>query len=273
MVETIKISVIVSTYNWPKALDLVLMALKNQSDPNFEVIVADDGSTESTREVLSKHQKSFFVKLVHAWQEDLGFRLAAVRNLAIKHSSGDYLVFLDGDCIVRPSFIANHRKLAEKGFFVTGTRILLNKEFSQEILENSENIGSLPLGKHLINKLQGKANKFLPLIGFPVLRKLFPYKWQCLRGCNFAAWKSDIEKVNGFDESFQGWGYEDSDFAIRMINSGIKRKSGKFSVPVFHLWHKVGNKEEAKGNWNLLMQRIASKKTKAQKGLIGLNES
>ena len=101
------ISLIVSTYNRPDALNLVLQSLNQQTDTEFEVIVADDGSKEDTRQLVHTFQKNFSRPLLHAWHEDTGFRLAAVRNLAVKHSSGSYLIFLDGDCIVQNDFIAN----------------------------------------------------------------------------------------------------------------------------------------------------------------------
>ena len=131
-----KISVIVSTYNHPSYLTLVLDSLKNQVNAGeYEIVIADDGSGPETKKVVEDFQKIFPVPLIHAWQKDLGFRLAASRNNACKLSSGDYLIFLDGDCIPKKDFVEKHRKLAEKGFFVTGTRVLLSQTFSLD-LEN-----------------------------------------------------------------------------------------------------------------------------------------
>src|SRR4051812_16734345 len=124
------ISVVVSTYNWPEALTAVLDGLANQTDKNFEVIVADDGSDRRTADVI----KAARVGPVHVWHEHRGFRLAQIRNQAILASKGEYVIFLDGDCIPRRNFVAMHRRLAEPGCAVQGDRILVRKKLTQRIL-------------------------------------------------------------------------------------------------------------------------------------------
>lgn len=257
-----KISIIVSTYNRPSYLALVLSSLMKQKKPGeFEIVIADDGSRNETRCVIERFQKTFPTPIIHAWQEDMGFRLAASRNNACKRSSGDYLVFLDGDCIPQKDFVEKHRKLAEKGYFVTGTRILLSASLSQN-LENqtwslkSDNYLEL-LGKFLrkdLNKISSLFyNPFFP-------RKLDKRNWKKLRGCNFAVWREDLFKVNGFDEEFIGWGFEDSEFAVRLINSGIKRKSGNFAVTVFHLYHKELKTKQKGPGWDRLLETLKMNK-------------
>lgn len=266
-----KVSVIVSTYNQPRALALVLDSLKKQTVPDFEIVVADDGSTDETRVLIEKKRKELFGdRLIHAWQPDLGFRLAASRNNAIKKSSGKYLIFLDGDCLAFPNYVSNHVRLAEKGYFVTGNRILLSADLTRQILDHSYDILSTSLRNWVLLTIQKKMNRFYSLLSIPVLnscRKLSPTNWKKLRGCNFAVWRSDIEKINGFDEDFVGWGFEDSDIAVRLINAGIKRKSGKFGTAVLHLYH-VEKKIACQGkSWNTVMRRLKAGETMAIRGL------
>lgn len=265
-----KLSLILSTYNRPDALKLVIEALNQQTDRNFEIVIADDGSDAKTKTVIDEFSQMFTHKIIHAWQEDMGFRLSASRNNAIRRSSGDYLVFLDGDCIPNPNFIKNHKKLAEPGYFVTGNRILLSEPFTKKILLDGH-FDYPSIFNFFLLKTAGKINKFLPSIDLTMinqLRKLSPCKWQRLRGCNFAAWRRDVFDINGFDENFQGWGFEDSDFAVRLINNGVRRKSGHFSTTVLHLYHPEGNKAKSGPSWNTLMERIKGKEHACEKGLI-----
>lgn len=265
-----KISVIVSTYNRPDYLSFVLSSLKKQLNAGeFEVIIADDGSGNETKQLIEDFQKKFPIPLLHAWQEDIGFRLAASRNNACKLSSGEYLVFLDGDCIPKRDFVEKHRKLAEKGYFVSGTRVLLSEKFSQNLVQQSITLDPnnyLKFFSHFQNKDFNKLSSLFYNPFFP--RKLDKENWKKLRGCNFAVWRDDLLKINGFDEQFTGWGFEDSDFAVRLINSGVKRKAGNFAVTVFHLYHKeLKTKQEGPG-WDRLQETLKKKKTFCQKGII-----
>src|SRR5512141_1388653 len=127
------ISVIVTTYNREDALEAVLRSLAAQTDRNFEVIVADDGSKAPTAALVESWKAKgtkIGQRLEHVWHEDRGFRAAEIRNRAILAARGEYVVFLDGDCIARPDFVATHRRLAERGWFVTGNRILLSPELT-----------------------------------------------------------------------------------------------------------------------------------------------
>lgn len=265
------ISVIVSTYNWVEALDSCLKSLAFQTDKGFEVIVADDGSGEDTANLVRGFQKNYPVKLLHAWQEDVGFRLAASRNNALKIASGDYCIFLDGDCIALPDFVYQHRKLSEKGWFVSGNRTLLSREYTKNILSNNVLFNKTNLFFWAKRKLGGDINRLLPMIHsfYPTfLRKSRPNDWKMLRGCNFAVWMDDLKSVNGFDEDFEGWGFEDSDISIRLLNSGLKNKSGKFSTGVLHLFHKENKKTFRGLNWDILSSRLKNKDTFARNGLV-----
>ena len=112
-----KISVIVATYNRIDALDFVLQSLETQTDSNFEILIADDGSKSDTKNFIEAFKLKSKLQIKHVWQEDLGFRLALIRNLASAQASGEYFIFLDGDCVVQPDFVAQHRQLAKKRLF------------------------------------------------------------------------------------------------------------------------------------------------------------
>lgn len=258
------ISVICSTYNRPDALAATLAGLLRQTDTNFEVIVADDGSTEETRFVIDSYHKEASFRIHHAWHEDLGFRLAAIRNLALTSARGQYVLLLDGDCIPPPYWVSNHRQLAEEGWTVSGQRILTSQSFCSEILEQPNFLDQFDWSLSYFKKLSHakKINRWQPMLTFGVhdfsfWRKLSPKKWKMIRGCNWGIWKKDLDHVNGFNELIVGWGHEDVDLAIRLMNHGVKFKSGSFATAVLHLWHKEASRENASRNWNIATSELA----------------
>jgi len=263
------ISVIVATYNWPRALAVVLDSLALQSDRGFEVVVADDGSTPDTGELVAARAADFPVPLRHVWQEDLGFRAAAVRNQAVVASRGDYLLFLDGDCPVRANFVATHRRLARPEWFVAGNRILLGETLTATVLAGGPPVHSFNLLEFLLARRCGEVNRLMPLLCLPggCLRRLRPRRWQGAMTCNLAVWREDFFQVNGFDEDFVGWGHEDAEFVGRLINAGIYRKEGRFAVPVLHLWHRTQHRGREAGNLRRLHEQLAKQITRAELGV------
>jgi glycosyltransferase involved in cell wall biosynthesis len=266
------ISVIVSTYNRPDALGACLRSLGRQTDRNFEVVVADDGSGPSTREVMDAWKSKLGVRLSHVWQEDRGFRLAEIRNRAIAASSGNYVVFLDGDCIVPPTFLVAHRALAEPGFFVGGNRVLLSRGLTEEILANNLEPERWSLVSWARRRARGDINRLLPLLQLPLgpLRKRLPTEWEGVRGGNFAFHRTDLERVDGFETAFTGWGLEDSDIVIRMIRAGVRRKDGRFATGVMHLWHPEADRSRFAANKTQLSELITSDRVRAVSGLSSL---
>ncbi|HWL73044.1 MAG TPA: glycosyltransferase, partial [Burkholderiaceae bacterium] len=162
------ISVVVATYNRPDALAAVLRSLQKQSDREFEVVVADDGSRNDTAQVVQRAHAAFPVPLTHVWQEDAGFRLAAVRNRATARARGNYLVYLDGDCIVRRNFVRAHRDLAERRWCVTGGRVLLSESFTHQVLASGTAIEDWSVFYAAVAALQGKLNRALSLAHVPL---------------------------------------------------------------------------------------------------------
>ena len=267
------ISVVVTTYNREDALLAVLRSLSRQSDRRFEVIVADDGSGAATSEAVEGWKPRLGVPLRHVWHEDRGFRLAEIRNRAIGASAGGYCIFLDGDCVARPSFVAAHRALAEPAHFVTGNRVLLSRLLSERILRQSLEPERWGLGRFLAHRWRGELNRAAPLIRLPLgpLRKLGGRRWLGARGSNMAFFRADLDRVDGFDASYIGWGREDSDLFVRLIRSGVHRKDGRFATAVLHLWHPDAERSELSDNQAKLDLTLRSERWRALRGLSALD--
>ena len=270
------ISILLATYNWPQALGLVLESLNAQTDKDFEVVIADDGSRAETAELITAFTQVANFPIKHLWQEDLGFRKSAILNQAITYARGDYLVFLDGDCITQPDFVTWHRALAQSGFLVTGSRILLGRRLTQALCSSENKISnrffkSLNNSKLLlfVNRWAGQLNKFAPLwIKVPDNRwRVYSgFVWKRIKGCNMACWRDDAVRVSGFDESMVGWGHEDADFVFRLQQSGLKRKSGAWATEVFHLDHPEGDKSKAAANAAKVREKILEKSRAYDRG-------
>lgn len=262
------VSVIVPTYNYPQALNAILIALEAQTDAVFEVIVGDDGSTSETAELVQAFQQRGTLNLHYVYQEDKGFRAARIRNLAALKATGELLVFIDGDCIPPKDFIVNQKKLAEPGWFVVGNRILTTQKFARAILEKGLPVHLWGVVRWLRAWLSGGINRFLPTLKFIIPRKRQPQQWEGAKTCNLAIFRSDFFAVDGLDERYEGWGFEDSDLVIRLINYGCRRKSGKFAVPVIHLWHENFDRARSGSNFATLEETSHSGRTQAQMSVL-----
>ncbi|MBN1251132.1 MAG: glycosyltransferase family 2 protein [Bacteroidales bacterium] len=236
MKAKVKTSLIITTYNWKEALKLTLDSVFMQNVLPDEIIIADDGSSSDTKDMIKEYAKKSQTPIIHSWQEDKGFRLAASRNRAIAISKYEYIIIIDGDIILHPKFIDDHIRLSEKEIYLQGSRVLLNEESSKKMLENQK--FERP---HIFSrKFKNRINFFYS----PLLAKLF-YKTKTnshngVRGCNFSFFKSDIIKINGFNEDFNSWGREDSEFVERLFNIGVQRRNLKFRGVQYHLFHNEG---------------------------------
>ncbi len=263
------ITLIITTYNRPDALKRVLLALNQQTYQPFEVIIADDGSTSETTALIELIKSQVHYPMQHIWQKDEGFRAAMARNRAAARASGDYLIFLDGDCVPFPNFVAHHAQLAEQNYFVAGNRILLNAEFTQTVLNQQITIENWQFSQWLFAYWQGKINRILPFLRLPFAwgRKRYLHRWQGAKTCNLAVWRADFLKINGFDETYQGWGHEDADLVVRLQRTHILRKEGRFAVPVLHLWHPEQDRSQEGENQRRLQQILHSQTTWAAMGV------
>jgi glycosyltransferase involved in cell wall biosynthesis len=269
------ISLVVTAYNRAEALEAALSALARQSDRRFEVVVADDGSGPSVNALVEHWRSQLGVPLSHVWQVDRGFRAAEIRNRAILASQGEYCIFLDGDCIARPDFVATHRRLAEPGWFVTGNRVLLSPAMTDAVLRERSTPEIWTVAKWMRVRMRGDVNRLAAVLNVPLgpLRKLPARRWRGARSCNLAVWRADLDRVDGFDASFNGWGREDSDLLIRLLHCGVRRKDGRFATGVIHLWHPDADRAQLPANDALLEAALRMRRTRAQYGLSMLRES
>jgi glycosyltransferase involved in cell wall biosynthesis len=258
-----KTSLNISTYNWPEALYLCMLSVKALKVLPDEVVIADDGSTDETRQLVEKFQKDFPVPVKHIWQPDEGFQLAKIRNMAIAASAYEYIIQVDGDLVLHPMFVADHLSFSKHDSFVGGSRVLLNKQSSEKLLQ-TEKIDISILNKGIGNRLNGLH--FRPLTNYLSNR----YKVNdiyYLRGCNMAFWRDDLLKVNGYNEKLTGWGREDNEIAIRLVNNGIKKRTLKFGGIAYHIYHPENKKAKLNKNDELLKATIESKKVYCEKGV------
>jgi glycosyltransferase involved in cell wall biosynthesis len=264
------IAVIVTTYNSTAMLSAVLEGYLAQTDRGFELFVADDGSTFETAQIVQQFQARATFPIHHIWQEDDGFRAAAIRNRALAAATADYIIFTDGDCVPPADFVARHRLLSEPGCFLSGNRMLLSEDFSRRVLRDKIPIHLWHFGDWFYARFQGNINRLMPLIRLPDiawLRKRAPSRWQGAKTCNLSAFRKDLLEVNGLDESYIGWGQEDSDLVVRLIRAGLINKSARFAAPVLHLWHKENDRSHLEENQRRLQQVLNASHVRAFKGV------
>jgi glycosyltransferase involved in cell wall biosynthesis len=266
----VTISVVVSTYEWPEALDAVLFGLSEQTDSGFDAVVADDGSGPETAAVVERWQATFGERLVHARQPDEGFRLARVKNLGAKAAQGDYLVLIDGHAIPRRGFVAAMRKAARPGWFVAGKRLELSEALSERVLaerlpvhrwslarwaRERGNAGPLEAltprdrrrpGRDGVPEFVPHANRYGVLLGVP---------------------RTDFERANGFDMRYERWGAEDVDLAVRLHRLGLRCGWPGPQGTLLHLWHET---RKERRNTELLDETRASDRVEAVAGLAEL---
>jgi glycosyltransferase involved in cell wall biosynthesis len=266
------ISIVITTFDRDDALDAVLRSLARQEDRGFEVLVADDGSGPATAALIERWKPRLGVPLMHVWQEHRGFRAGEIRNRAVHASHGDYVVFLDGDCLARPDFVGTHRSLAEPGWFVTGNRALLTPALTEAVLSRPLEPEQWGLAHWLGQRFSGGLNRLGPVLRLPLgpLRKMRPQAWEGARSCNLAVWRSDLGRVDGFDATFCGWGKEDSDLLVRLLHAGVRRKDGAYATGVLHLWHAPADRSQLAENEQRLAGVIESGRVRAEKGMTGV---
>ena len=258
-----KISLIITTFNRPDALLIVLQSIERQSQIPYEVIIADDGSDDKTKKIIADFSDQSKLKIIHSFQEDKGFRAAKSRNRAISKAISDYIILVDGDMILHPNFIYDHKKYAQENCFVQGGRVMLSQERTEEVL-TSNKISFNFLSKGLKNRKNAIHSNFLS--------KLFSTKKNFLRGiktCNVAFYRKDCIGVNGFNNKFEGWGREDTEFFARLMNAGIKRKTLKFNAIQYHLWHKEVSRQSLLQN-DLLLKKTFNENLKSCE--MGINQ-
>jgi glycosyltransferase involved in cell wall biosynthesis len=256
-----KLSLIIATYNQRDALEKVLAGVSLQKVRPDEILIADDGSTESTRELIESWRNEVSVPVRHLWHPDNGFLKTTTLNHAVAVAAGEYLVFLDGDCVPHPLFIADHRALAERGFWVQGRRCFVREPFVAAFLPGKTAIWQWAL--------RGRVSSPLKSFRLPVPLVFRNQKQRGILGCNMAYWRDDIVTVNGFDESYVGCGVgTDSDLGSRLYNLGRRRKFVYGRALVYHLEHpNMPQPHFVAENRSRLLEVIRCGKIRAERGL------
>lgn len=264
------ISVVITTYNRSDALIAVLRGLAAQDDRDFEVVVADDGSTADHQNAVQQAAITLRLAVTYVWHPDVGFTASRVRNLGVSASRGAYLIFMDGDCVPETDFVRRHRQLREASCLVNGSRVLLSAELSQSVLEGRTRVFGQSFAFWIGRWWANDANKWTGLVRLPDWsgRKKPGFRWRGIRSCNMGVWRADFEAVNGFDESFVGWGHEDADFVLRLHNLGVVRKNGYCATEVYHLWHPESSRTQASENAQRVRNRQESLQIKADLGYL-----
>ncbi len=267
-----RIGFVILTYNRSDALLALLRALTPQLAADDVLVVADDGSRPEQVEALQAGFPSCAAPAWHVWHPDAGFTASQARNLGarIAHESGaEYIVFLDGDCIPGPGFVRAHRALARPGAFVNGSRVLMSPELTARVLTREIDPMRISAGDWLRLRLSGEVNKLAHLVQWPGLpgRTQARFSWKGIRSCNFGLWWSDLEAVDGFDETFAGWGHEDADLVLRLHNQGLARRNGHLATEVLHLWHREHARDNESANRLRVETRMKEGTCRAAVGL------
>lgn len=248
-----KTSLLISTYNWPQALELVLLSAQAQTENPDEILIADDGSTEETKALIENFRKTFPFEIKHFWHEDKGFRKAIILNKAIAEACGNYIIQVDGDCIMHPHFIRDHKALAQQNTYLYGSRVNIQEPYLPTLFENKKIAFSF-FAKGIKKRTR---NLRIPIFSsFYGTNNTISKK---MRGCNVSFWKKDVVAVNGYNEEFEGWGREDSELIIRMMNKGVLGKRLRYRGIVYHIWHKVKDQSRFKRNDSIQEKAIAEK--------------
>jgi GT2 family glycosyltransferase len=267
-----KTAFVVLTYNRSDALLAVLRALAAQCTREDVVLIADDGSRAEHVVALRERLPRFACPVRHVWHPDVGFTAARARNLGAFHARADYIVFLDGDCVPNARFATHHRMLAQDGYFVNGSRVLVSERLSRRALIGEIRLEALPRADWLRLRVSGDVNKLTHLLYWPGApgRVQTGFRWKGIRSCNFGVWYRDLAAVNGFDESFSGWGHEDADLVLRLHRHGCRRKNGYLATEVFHLWHVENSRADEAGNRERVARRMQGSQVRAETGLAEL---
>lgn len=254
------VALLISTYNWPDALEIVLLAILAQTRMPDEIVIADDGSDERTKKIISDYKTKFKTPVKHIWHDDIGFRKSLILNKAVKQINSEYIVQIDGDIIIHRDFVRDHLNAAKPGYFIQGSRSMITEEKSKKIIKNKEIRFSF--------LTQGLYTRF-NAIRFPLLAGIFrfdPSNPFHIKGCNLAFWKDDFIAINGYYNGFEGWGAEDYEFGARLLHSGIKRIRLKMLALAFHLYHPINSRANTGPNDIIYRKTLTEKATYSQDG-------
>lgn len=266
-----RISIVLATYNHPRWLEKVLWGYAAQTFRDFEVVIADDGSTAETAETIERVRAQTGLDIRHVWHEDDGFRKWKILNQAVLATTTDYLLFSDGDCIPRSDFVSQHVKNAKRGRFLCGGYYLLPLDASRAITVEDITSGRAFtwsfLRKHRVPISKRDLRVIAPAWIAPSLNRLTPTKVN-FNGNNASVFKDDVLAAGGFDERM-GHGGGDGEFGERLMNAGVRGKLIRFETLILHLDHSRGyaNEEILRRNWEIRNITRREKRTRTESGL------
>jgi len=275
--NNMKITAIVPTYNRPQALKLCLLSLAKQSVLPHEVLIADDGSASETGDMVLEMQEQLkrIFPIRHVWHEDKGFRKPKILNETVRQSTGDYLVFIDGDCMAHRHFVRSHAEQGSPDAILSGKRVEIGRALTERLLKEGRVLNSLA-PRLIWDSLRGGSRKVEEalMIRSPFLRRIAHRDritddgvW----GCNFSLSKDLFVAINGCDEDFQDGSIEDNDLGIRVLNQGKRVQSVRGLAIIFHLWHQSSwsfENEKYQHNLAILKRRIANREPFCKNGII-----
>lgn len=256
-----KTALLISTYNWPDALSLIFKSIMKQSRLPDEILIADDGSKEDTKNLILQFKEKCNIPVKHFWQEDSGFRKSKILNKAIAGSEADYIIQVDGDCILHKHLIKDHILNACPDQYLYGSRVNIRKEYVDDVFKN-ESINFNLFSTEIKNKTRALYIPFLAK-----RYKSYNHISSKLRGCNISFWKKNFIAINGYNEDFEGWGMEDSEMAIRLHNNGFIAKRLRYIGIVFHIYHQVKSKENVLRNEELEQHVLETHLLRCEKGV------
>jgi glycosyltransferase involved in cell wall biosynthesis len=260
-----RIALAITTYERPEALAAVLATVAAQTLIPDEIVVADDGSGAATREVVQRASDSLGGRVRHVWQEHRGFRLTRLRNLAIANTTADYLIFVDGDMLLHPHFVADHAYLARLGHYTQGVRVPLDTRATAAAL-------TAPRAARLTLRVDMRGSGMrrlytlhMPRIALRVhhLANLFI----AIKGCNQAFWRADLVRANGFNEAIEGWGPEDKELCARLEFGGARRQTLLFGGIAWHLAHPPAERSRQADNLAIYAATLRQRLQRCERGL------
>jgi len=256
-----RVGLLLATYNWPQALKLVLESVLKQTRLPDEILIGDDGSNEDTWELIDRFSRKTKIPIAYEWQEDRGFRKSIILNKVMKKADSDYIIQIDGDIILHRNFIEDHLREAEKNRFIQGCRTLLGPMITHDLLRGYD------CKMHfLASDINNRFNAMrLPYLSF--LTRSAADQPHNIKACNIAYWREDFVKVNGYDNLFDGWGWEDDEFAARLINRGILKKRVKLAAVCYHLNHDCHSRYSLERNQGMFFKTLQLRRTIAENGL------
>jgi len=256
-------ALLISTYNWPEALDLVFQSILIQTRMPDEIIIADDGSGNETRKVIDAFREKCPVPVRHLWQHDDGFRKTVIVNQAISYTDCAYIIQIDGDIMLHPNFIEDHFRVQEKGTYIRASRVLLDEEKTKSFLLTKTYTPPSIFSKGITNRINALRWPFLA--GFLIKRKK---RSNNIHGSNCAYWRNDFIAVNGYNNALLGWGHEDIELAARLVNNGVLQKRVKLLAIGYHLHHTYNDRGRAAFNREIYQQVVDSGTTTCNDGYL-----